>query len=138
MKIANIDRETLHGFSNIFSKEIFSDISEKETLYFLSPCSKNKKFLIFHVMELSSSNIKKNLTFLDMKSYTFQPKLKKQNQKQKQKQTNKQTKTTQKNFFCFGKRKPRKNLYFLQKKLFLYFRKRKPWKNKLSYYFCCF
>ena len=95
MKIANIDRETLHGFSNIFSKEIFSDISEKETLYFLSPCSKNKKFLIFHVMELSSSNIKKNLTFLDMKSYTFQPKLKKQNQKQKQKQTNKQTKTTQ-------------------------------------------
>ena len=122
MKIANIDRETLHGFSNIFSKEIFSDISEKETLYFLSPCSKNKKFLIFHVMELPSSNIKKNLTFLDMKSYTFQPKLKKQNQKQKQKQTNKQTnKNNPIKFLLLREAETSKKLIFSPKKAVLIF-----------------
>ena len=66
------------------------------TRVLFSPSSKNeknpprKKFLIFHEMELSSSNIKKFLYFLtfafpEMKPGIFQSKLKKLKKKKKKK-----------------------------------------------------
>ena len=74
---------------------------------FFSPSSKKntprENFLYSGKMELSSSNIKKFLTF-----------------------------SQEQDFLMFWKTKNPKNfLYFLKRKLFLYFRKRKPRKNFL-------